>query len=155
MAGNIACHNLSGRLSVAMAGTLFHKGVVQVVIGAEDHPPPHVHAYHPGEGWLARFRFSFLSDVTGLYRFKRAGRRPTNAALDAIAAAIEANIRLCRADWWRTHGGRLEIGLVNRQAETRPARSGDGVLVRVALKLERPSYGILSATYNVTMERSF
>ena len=133
-----------------MAGTLFQLGGVKVFIGAEDHPPPHVHAYHPGEGWLARYRFSFLSDVAGLYRFKRSGRRPTNATLDAIAADIEANIRLCRAEWWNTHGGRAGIGLVNRQAETRPTSSGDGILVRVALKPEQPSFGIVSAAYNVT-----
>ena len=67
-----------------MAGTLFRIGVVQVFIGAEDHPPPHVHAFHVGEGWRARFRFSFLSDVAGLYRFRRRGRRPTETTLNAV-----------------------------------------------------------------------
>ena len=57
-----------------MAGTLFWIDAIQVFIGAEDHPPPHVHAVHTEEGWVARFRFSFLSDVTGLYRFRRRGR---------------------------------------------------------------------------------
>jgi hypothetical protein len=32
-----------------MAGTLFWIDAIQVFIGAEDHPPPHVHAVHSGE----------------------------------------------------------------------------------------------------------
>jgi hypothetical protein len=32
-----------------MAGTLFWVDAIQVFIGAEDHPPPHVHAVHTGE----------------------------------------------------------------------------------------------------------
>ncbi len=75
-----------------MAGTLFWVDAIQVFVGAEDHPPPHVHAVHSGEGWVARFRFSFLSDVTGLYRFRRRGRRPTTATLDRVAEAIMANL---------------------------------------------------------------
>ena len=100
-----------------------------------------------GEGWLARFRFSFLSDVVGLYRFKRSGRRATNASLDALAAKIEANLGLCREAWWRTHGDRHGIGLVNRWAETRSVNSDDGILVRVALKSGPLVSGIVSAGY--------
>jgi len=85
-----------------MAGTLFWIDAIQVFIGAEDHPPPHVHAVHSGEGWVARFRFSFLSDVTGLYRFRRRGHRPTSATLDRVAEAIMANLPACREKWWVT-----------------------------------------------------
>src|SRR5271165_682388 len=94
-----------------MAGTLFWVDAIQVFIGAEDHPPPHVHAVHTGEGWVARFRFSFLSDVTGLYRFRRRGRRPTEATLNDVADAIMANLAACRAGWWATHGRRHGIRL--------------------------------------------
>lgn len=68
---------------------------------------------------MARFRFSFLSDVTGLYRFRRRGRRPTIATLDRVAEAIVANLPACRENWWVTQGGQHEIGLVNRRVETR------------------------------------
>jgi len=70
--------------------------------------------------------------------------------LEGIATEIPANIQLCRAEWWNTRGGRAGIGLVNRQAETRPVLSGDGILVRVALRPERPSHGIVSAAYTKT-----
>ncbi len=131
-----------------MAGTIFRIGDIQVFIGSEDHPPPHVHAWHQREGWGARFRFSFLSDVVALYRFRRSGRRPTVATLDQIADQIEQRLPLCRSEWWRTHGARHGTGLVNRQAETRPATNQDHILVKVALKPEGASAAITSAVYN-------
>lgn len=131
-----------------MAGTLFWVDAIQVFIGAEDHLPTHVHAVHSGDGWVARFRFSFLSDVTGLYRFRRRGRRPTGATLDRVAEAIMANLPACRENWWSTHGSRLEIGLVNRRVETRSIEGGDGVLARVMLKPSTTATRIVSAGYD-------
>ena len=133
-----------------MAGTLFWIGAIQVFIGSEDHPPPHVHAVHSGEGWVARFRFSFLSDVTGLYRFRRRGRRPTTATLDRVAEAIVANLPACRESWWTTQGSRHEIGLANSRVETRGIEGGEGVLARVALKPSKAPVGIASAGYDPT-----
>ncbi len=77
-----------------------------------------VRAVHTGEGWVARFRFSFLSDVTGLYRFRRRGRGPTTAALDRMAEAIVTNLPACREGCCVTHGSRHEVGLINRRIET-------------------------------------
>jgi hypothetical protein len=131
-----------------VAGTLFWIDAVQVFIAAEDHPPPHVHAVHSGDGWVARFRFSFLSDVTGLYRFRRRGRKPTTATLDRVADAVMAHLPACRANWWATHGSRYEIGLVNRRVETRPIVGGDGFLAKVALQPGKTAIGIVSASYN-------
>ena len=131
-----------------MAGTLFWIDAIQVFIGAEDHPPPHVHAVHAGEGWVARFRFSFLSDVTGLYRFRRRGRRPTTATLDRVAEAIVTNLPACRAGWWTTHGSRHEVGLVNRRIETRLIADGDGFLAKVALKPGKTTAIVVAAGYD-------
>ena len=131
-----------------MAGTLFWIDAIQVFVAAEDHPPPHVHAIHSGEGWVARFRFSFLSDVTGVYRFRRRGRRPTLATLDRVAEAIMTELPACRASWWATHGSHHGIGLVNRRVETRNAVGRDGVLARVALRPGKAAVGIVSAGYD-------
>ncbi len=131
-----------------MAGTLFSVDAIQVFIGAEDYLPPHVHAVHSGEGWVARFRFSFPSDVTGLYRFRRSGRRPTGATLDRLAETIMANLPACRESWWSTHGSRHEIGLVNRRVETRSIEGGDGFLAKVALKPSKAATRIVSADYD-------
>ncbi len=131
-----------------MAGTLFWIDAIQVFIAAEDHPPPHVHAVHTGEGWVARFRFSFLSDVTGLYRFRRRGRKPTTATLDRVAEAIMANLPTCRKAWWDTHGSQHEIHMVNRRVETKRIEGGDGLLAKVALKPSRAAVAIVSAGYD-------
>jgi len=32
-----------------------------VYVFADDHCPPHVHARHRGDGWIARVRFSYVS----------------------------------------------------------------------------------------------
>jgi hypothetical protein len=131
-----------------MPGTLFRIDAIQVFITAEDHLPPHVHAVHAGEGWVARFRFSFLADVTGLYRFRREGRRPTLAVLDQVAEGIVSHLSACRESWWVTHGERHGVGLVNRRVETRGLEGGDGILARVVLKPGAASVRIVSAAYD-------
>lgn len=131
-----------------MAGTIFRLGEVQVFIAAEDHPPPHVHARHTAQGWIARFRFSFLSDVAALYRFKRRGRNPTLRALDDLEEAIVRALPACRAEWWATHGGRHGIGLVNRRIVTRPEANADGLLAKVPLEPDRGAVTIAAATYD-------
>ena len=115
-----------------MAGTLFTIGAVQVFIAAEDHPPPHVHAWHPGEGWRARFRFSYLSDVAGLYGVRIVNRRPRARVLTTIVDAIIEDVVRCRAAWWKTHGTRGGLGLVNRRLEVR--EGSRRIQVRVALR---------------------
>lgn len=131
-----------------MAGTIFRHGAIQVFIAAEDHPPPHVHAHHASEGWTARFRFSFLSDITGLYRFRSRQLRPTVATLNAVADAIMEHLPACRREWWTTHGPRNGIGLVNRRLETRSIPDGDGLRAKVALKPAPRAVGIESAAYD-------
>ncbi len=132
-----------------VAGTLFHMGKIRVFIAAEDHPPPHVHAEHTGEGWVARYRFSFLSDVAGLYRFSRKGHRPTPATLATVRDGIVANIGLCRAEWWATQGSKAGIGLVNRRVETKKLPGG-GIRARVPLQPGKAAALILSASYDET-----
>ncbi len=129
-----------------MAGTLFTIGAVQVFIAAEDHPPPHVHAWHPGERWQARFRFSYLSDIAGLYGVRTVNRRPRARTLTMIEDAVIGNLAMCRTAWWQTHGVAGGLGLVNRRLETR-WRSG-GLVVRVALRATAGAVAITSATYD-------
>ncbi|MGU3590445.1 hypothetical protein ACLBYF_15040 [Methylobacterium brachiatum] len=122
--------------------------MIKVFIAAEDHPPPHVHAHHPSEGWTARFRFSFLSDITGLYRFKRRQFRPTIGTLNDLADAIMQHLPACREEWWNTHGPQNGIGLINQRIETRAIPTGDKLIARVPLKPDRNMAGITAASYN-------
>lgn len=133
-----------------MAGTLFHVGKIRVFIAAEDHPPPHVHAEHTGEGWAARYRFSFLSDVAALYRFRK-GRRPTEATLEAVRTAIVVNIGRCRTEWWAAQGERAGIGLVNRRVETKSLPDGQ-LIARVQLRPRKAAAAIRSASYDPNTE---
>ncbi len=131
-----------------MAGTLFWIDAIQVFIAAEDHPPPHVHAVHTGEGWVARFRFSFLSDVTGLYRFRRRDGSRLRPHWTGWQRGDHGAPPVCRESWWTTHGSRHEINLVNRRVETRRIEGGDGLLAKVALKPSKAAAGIVSAGYD-------
>ena len=55
---------------------------------------------------------------------------------------------MCRAEWWKTHGGRHGIGLVNKRVETRAVPDGDRVLAKVALLPKRGAVGIAAAAYD-------
>jgi hypothetical protein len=129
-----------------VTGTLFTIDAVQVFIAAEDHPPPHVHAWHQGERWRARFRFSYLSDVAGLYGVRTMNRRPRAPTLTTIQDAVIDNLVLCRAAWWETHGATGGLGLVNRRLEMRDGPRG--VQVRVALRPLATAIAIRSAGYD-------
>jgi hypothetical protein len=129
-----------------VAGTLFTIGAVQVFIAAEDHPPPHVHAWHGGERWRARFRFSYLSDVAGLYGVRMINRRPRVRTLTMIEDAVIENLALCRAAWWQTHGAAGGLGLVNRRIEIQPGVAGP--LARVASRPVPRATVIAAAAYD-------
>jgi hypothetical protein len=133
-----------------VAGTLFTIGAVQVFIAAEDHPPPHVHAWHPGERWRARFRFSYLSDVAGLYGVRTMNRRPRARTLTTIEDAVIDNLVLCRAAWWETHGLTGGLGLVNRRLEVRAGVRG--AQVRVASQSPANATAIRSADYDPRLQ---
>jgi len=136
-----------------MAGTVSRIGAIQGFIGAEDPPPPHVHAFHTGQGWRARYRFSFLSDVTGLYRFRKYGKRPSVTTLNQVSDAIMQNLADCRAAWWANHGSGNGLGLVNQRIETMAIAGGDKILAKVALAPAPAAVGIVSAAYSQSSGR--
>lgn len=117
--------------------------VGEAVILTEDHPPPHVHVLHRGEGWVVRVRFSFLSNIVGFYGVRKAGRRPTERAINGVLDAIEARLPECRAKWWEIHAF---TGLEGRWAEM----SAGGV---VCLPMRKPAQvrRVSSASYDTVM----
>jgi hypothetical protein len=82
-----------------MPGTLHDDGTLKLFIGANDHPPPHAHVYHGPLGWLARFRFSYLSNQVELYRFARRGKRPLISELNAAQDIVQRRLQDCREEW--------------------------------------------------------
>ena len=81
---------------------------------SDDHCPPHVHARHRGEGWIARVSFSFVSssavELLSIAPLKNSLlQRTVNRLLDDIEAGLSA----CRHAWWTT---RQTTCLVHRWA---------------------------------------
>lgn len=115
-------------------------GVGEAVVLTEDHPPPHIHVLHRGEGWVVRVRFSFLSDVVGFYGARRAGRRPTVRAVNEVLNAVEARLPECRTRWWEI---RASTGLEGRWAEV----SAGGTL-RLPVRKPARARRVVSVSYD-------
>lgn len=115
-------------------------GIGDALIFPDDHPPPHVHFVHRGEGWTVRVRFSFLSDVVGRYReIRMVGHRPTERTVNQVLDYVEARLPRCRERWWTFRGS---TGLDGRWAEVSPT----GV-VRLPLVAPRQARRVAQATY--------
>ncbi|ACJ00949.1 hypothetical protein [Rhodospirillum centenum] len=65
-----------------------------------EHCPPHVHVDCPGEGWVARFTFSFADDRIALWDIVPVRKRPTAAVLESVRTIIAANLKRARDAWW-------------------------------------------------------
>jgi hypothetical protein len=77
--------------------TLFLVGRIRIVVYANDHPPPHVHALNDGH---ARFALGERSADVHLVECERMSRRE----LRWIAEAIVAHHDECLAFWREIHG---------------------------------------------------
>lgn len=77
-----------------------YKGYVISVFLRDEHCPPHVHVR--GNGWDARFRFSFLDGDVELWDVDPERKRPPTAVLREIGEAIRQRHYLARARriWW-------------------------------------------------------
>jgi hypothetical protein len=73
-----------------------------VYLFAHDHCPPHVHARHRSEEWIARVQFSFVENDAALMSMAPARRvllrRVVNSLLDDVANRLTE----CRRRWWMT-----------------------------------------------------
>lgn len=115
-------------------------GVGDALILSDDHPPPHVHFVHRGEGWTVKVRFSFLSDVAGTYgEIRMVGHRPTVRTVNEVLDYVEEKLPRCRERWWAFRG---TTGLEGRWAELGPMG-----MVRVPVLPHRPPRRVARATY--------
>jgi hypothetical protein len=80
-----------------IVATLFLVGRVRIVVYANDHPPPHVHAVNDGH---ARFALGETPADVHLVECERMSRRE----LRSIAEAIIARHDECLASWRMIHG---------------------------------------------------
>lgn len=114
----------------------------EVYVVSNDHCPPHVHARHRGEGWVARVEFSYLSGALELMSIAPDDHPPRRDTLNRLLDDIQAQLPECRRAWW---GARHTTGLVNRW-----------VVVRAPGKIQLASKGtpgaqqIIRAEYDPT-----
>lgn len=87
-----------------------------IYVFSDDHCPPHVHARHRGEGWIARVRFSYISSVVALISIAPLRNAPQRRALNLLLGDIQDRLAGCRQAWWTT---RRTTCLANQWAKER------------------------------------
>ena len=73
-----------------------------VYVFADDHCPPHVHARHRGEGWVARVGFSFVTNKVQLISVAPLRNIPLPRVISQLLADVEEVLPACRDTWWTT-----------------------------------------------------
>jgi hypothetical protein len=86
-----------------------------VYVFADDHCPPHVHARHRGDGWVARVRFSYVASAVELISIAPLKNPPLRRVLNQLLGDIHTRLSDCRRSWWAT---RRTTCLENRWAVT-------------------------------------
>jgi hypothetical protein len=73
-----------------------------VYVFSDDHCPPHIHARHRGEGWIARVRFSFVRTQVDLLSIAPLRNSPLQRTVNQLLDDMEAELLACRRSWWAT-----------------------------------------------------
>lgn len=71
-----------------------------VYVFSDDHCPPHVHARHRGEGWIARASFSFLRNAVELMSIQPLRKTPLLRTVNHLLDDIQGRLSDCRRCWW-------------------------------------------------------
>ncbi len=73
-----------------------------IYVFSDEHCPPHVHARHRGDGWIARVRFSFVNASVELMSIAPLKNSPLQRTMNRLLADIGAGLPACRRGWWMT-----------------------------------------------------
>ena len=73
-----------------------------VYLFTDDHCPPHVHARHRSDGWVARVQFSFVDNDVGLMSIYPAKRVPLQRVVNKLLDDVSDRVASCRRHWWTT-----------------------------------------------------
>ena len=71
-----------------------------VYVFSDDHCPPHIHARHRGEGWVARVSFSYLSRAMELMSIEPTKNVPLRRVVNRLLDEIQDRLPDCRRSWW-------------------------------------------------------
>lgn len=116
-----------------------------VYVFSDDHCPPHVHARHRGDGWIARVKFSFVSSAVELLSITPLKNSPLQRTVNRLLGDIEAELPSCRRTWWAT---RQTTCLVNQWAVV----SAPGT-IELLPELTANAKQIAEATYDPEQKR--
>lgn len=84
-----------------MSRVFTSKGTGAVIyVFSDDHCPPHVHARHRGDGWIARVRFSYLSAQAELISIAPLKNSPLQRTVNRLLGDVEVELPACRRSWW-------------------------------------------------------
>jgi hypothetical protein len=67
---------------------------------ANDHCPPHVHARHRGDGWVARIGFTYLDDSVKLLSVAPLKHSPQQRVVSRLLDGVKERLPECRQRWW-------------------------------------------------------
>jgi hypothetical protein len=115
-----------------------------IYVFADDHCPPHVHARHRGEEWIARVRFSYASSAVTLISIAPLRNVPSQRVVNRLLDDIEARRADCRRAWWMI---RRTTCLENRWAMAREGR------IELRSGRTRDAQQIIDARYDPEAER--
>jgi hypothetical protein len=73
-----------------------------VYVFSNDHCPPHVSARHRGEEWIARVRFSYLSEAVELWSVEPLRHMSAQRVINRLLGEVRIRLRACRRAWWNT-----------------------------------------------------
>ena len=73
-----------------------------IYVFTDDHCPPHVHARHRGEGWVARVRFSYVTNAVALISIAPLKNVPLQRVVNRLLDDIQTRLADCRRSWWET-----------------------------------------------------
>jgi len=73
-----------------------------IYVFSDDHCPAHVHARHRGEGWIARARFSYLSNTVELISIVPVKNVPLQRVVNRLLSDVQVRLPDCRRSWWLT-----------------------------------------------------
>jgi hypothetical protein len=116
-----------------------------IYVFTDDHCPPHVHARHRGEGWIARVRFSYLGSAVELMSIAPVKRVPLQRVVTQLLDNIEERLSDCRQRWWITN---RTACLTNQWAQVQT----DGAVELLSKQISKAKQ-IADARYDPATER--
>jgi hypothetical protein len=115
-----------------------------IYVFADDHCPPHVHARHHGEGWMARVRFSYIDAAVVLISIAPLRNVPSQRVVNRLLDDVQARLADCRRAWWTI---RRTTCLENQWAMAREGR------LALRSRRTRGAKQIIEAGYDPEAER--